>query len=197
MIDELKDLLAQSAEFKQTEWEKLPDIGLYMDQVQTYLDRQLVLYSKNEKEKLMTSSMINNYIKDGLIPRAESKKYSPSHVALLIMIATLKQVLSMQDLKNLMADLKEPEQIRRLYEQYLEKQQQDMITTSKNILAGIEDAKISQEDEIEFLSKMALDLSIEARNRTLLSGKILTRISELRDRKSKGGSQKNVDSDQK
>lgn len=187
VIDDLKDLLAQSAEFKQTEWEKLPDIGLYMDQVQTFLDRQLVLYSKNDKEKLLTSSMINNYIKDGLIPRAEAKKYSPSHVALLIMIATLKQVLSMQDLKQLLSDLTEPEQIRQLYEQYLAKQHLDMVSTSASVVKSIERAEIEPDQEIAFLSHLALDLSIEARNRTLLSGKILNRLSELHDKKNKAG----------
>lgn len=185
MIDELKDWLARSAEFKQSEWDKLPDIGLYMDQVQTYLDRQLVLYSKDDKEKLLTSSMINNYIKDGLLPRAKAKKYSSSHVALLIMIATLKQVLSIQDLKRLLKNLKNSEQIRQMYEQYLTKQHQDMAEISGKVLEDIEKNEIESDQKIEFLSKLALDLSIEARNRTLLSEKILNRLSELRDQKNK------------
>ncbi|MFA7206355.1 MAG: DUF1836 domain-containing protein, partial [Saccharofermentanales bacterium] len=56
-------------------WEALPDLDLYMDQVLTYMDRQLSLFQKDEENKLLTSSMINNYVKDGLIPRPEKKKY--------------------------------------------------------------------------------------------------------------------------
>ena len=49
-----------------------------------------------QHERLLTPAMINNYIKDRLIPRAEAKKYTPAHLALLIMIGTLKQVLSIR-----------------------------------------------------------------------------------------------------
>lgn len=41
--------------------------------------------------------MINNYIKDGLLPRANDKKYSREHLACLLMIARLKQTLSVKD----------------------------------------------------------------------------------------------------
>ena len=134
MLQELTDWLKTTDDFRQADWDKLPDIGLYMDQVQTYIDRQIGLYSKSgDSEKLLTPAMINNYIKDDLIPRAESKKYSPMHVALLIMIAALKQVLSMQDLKQLLADCRQPEQVQALYRHYQQKRQDDLSAISAEI----------------------------------------------------------------
>ena len=52
-------------------WDQLPDIGLYMDQVLTYVDRQLGLFRQTGQEHFLTPAMINNYIKDSLLPRAE------------------------------------------------------------------------------------------------------------------------------
>jgi len=44
-------------------WNQLPDIGLYMDQVTGYLERQLGPLFSSEKERGITPSMINNYAK--------------------------------------------------------------------------------------------------------------------------------------
>ena len=47
--------------------------------------------------------MVNNYIKDGLLPRAEGKKYSKTHLAHLTAICALKQVLSVKETGALLA----------------------------------------------------------------------------------------------
>ncbi|HEY9053598.1 MAG TPA: DUF1836 domain-containing protein [Rectinemataceae bacterium] len=80
------------------DWAQLPDLGLYMDQVITYLERQLDIFVKPGGESSMTPSMINNYVKAKIVPRAEGKKYRQEHIALLLAVFTLKRVLSMQDL---------------------------------------------------------------------------------------------------
>lgn len=179
--EELFKWLSEIQDFKQADWDKLPDIGLYMDQVQTYIERQINAYAKPDKDKLLTPAMINNYIKDDLIPRAESKKYSNSHVALLIMIATLKQVLSMQDLKALLADKRQADQVKGIYEHYLMYQQQDL-----SELAAEVGKRLSEEQAIdgngEFLRRAALELSIEARNRILLSERILSSLTQPKEK---------------
>lgn len=179
--EELFKWLSEIQDFKQADWDKLPDIGLYMDQVQTYIERQINAYAKSDKDKLLTPAMINNYIKDDLIPRAESKKYSNSHVALLIMIATLKQVLSMQDLKALLADKRQADQVKGIYEHYLMYQQQDL-----SELAAEVGKRLSEEQAIdengEFLRRAALELSIEARNRILLSERILSSLTQPQEK---------------
>ena len=48
--------------YKLPAWKELPDIGLYMDQLISYMPRQLIHYGEGES---LTSAMVNNYIKDG------------------------------------------------------------------------------------------------------------------------------------
>lgn len=108
-LEPLLDWLERLEGSQMADWQMLPDIGLYMDQVQTYIDRQLGLYLKDEQDRLLTAAMINNYIKDNLIPRAEGKKYHPVHLALLMITAALKPVLSMQDLNKLLDGCRESE----------------------------------------------------------------------------------------
>ncbi len=82
-------------------WDQLPDLGLYMDQVITYMERQFkVLYPK--AGSLLTPSMINNYVKSGLVKRPAGKKYDREQLAQLIMLCILKQVASMEEMKQLL-----------------------------------------------------------------------------------------------
>ena len=81
------------------QWELLPDIGLYMDQVVTLMDRT---FSPALPKGEMTKSMVNNYVKVGMIPRPTGKKYDRDHLAMLIMIGVLKQALSMESISRLL-----------------------------------------------------------------------------------------------
>ena len=73
-----------------------------MDQVILYLGESLKLFQREEEASLLTSSMINNYVKNGLIPHPDKKKYTKEHLAGLMAVCMLKQVLSIQDIKTLL-----------------------------------------------------------------------------------------------
>lgn len=94
-------------------WEGLPNIPLYMDQVLLYLSDQLAAFQREDGPLLLTSSMVNNYVKSGAIPRPEKKKYDRRHLGELIALCLLKQVLPLQDIAGLFSDGPEP---RELYE---------------------------------------------------------------------------------
>lgn len=53
----------------------------------------------------MTKSMVNNYVKVGLIPRPVGKKYDREHLAMLLMICVLKQALSMESISQILLAL--------------------------------------------------------------------------------------------
>ena len=89
-------------------WEELPGIPLYMDQVILYLGESLRLFQPEEGSGLLTSSMINNYVKHGLIPHPEKKKYTKEHLAGLMAVCMLKQVLSIQDIQTLFGENPNP-----------------------------------------------------------------------------------------
>ena len=72
----LKFWLEELDKFELASYEKLPDIDLYMDQMITYLERQLNTFSLSSLDKQITSSMINNYVKGDCIPSPNAKKYN-------------------------------------------------------------------------------------------------------------------------
>lgn len=97
-IEQLEQLKQRLAADRPVSWENLPDIPLYMDQVVSYLERQLITFHSSEQ---LTSAMINNYIKDGIVPRANGKRYERKHLTYLTAVAAFKQVLSLRDMSTL------------------------------------------------------------------------------------------------
>ena len=86
--------------------EDVPDIELYMDQVTTFMEQRLKPATRNpEDDKIMTKTMINNYVKNHLMPPPDKKKYSKEHMLLLIFIYYFKGFMSIGDIQTLMEPL--------------------------------------------------------------------------------------------
>lgn len=87
-------------------WNELPSIDLYLDQVVNLINSCLSPYIfdyKKDENELLTKTMINNYVKNNLIEAPIKKQYSKIQLAKLFVICVLKQVYSMQDIKNLIS----------------------------------------------------------------------------------------------
>ena len=83
--------------------EDIPNIDLYMDQVTSFIDRKLKNTARfQDKERILTKTMINNYAKNDLLPPPVKKKYNKEHVLLLIFIYYFKNVLSINDIQRLL-----------------------------------------------------------------------------------------------
>lgn len=95
--------MSDEIRFVPVPWELIPDLGLYMDQVITFIGRIYAPVYGPDVKRYLSAAMINNYVKGKLIPRPTGKKYSREQIALLVMIVALKQVLSMEDIKKLIA----------------------------------------------------------------------------------------------
>ena len=88
-MEELHELKSRMEQERPARWEELPDLALYMDQIVSYMPRQLIHFDQGET---LTSAMVNNYIKDGLVPRADGKRYGPVHLGYLTAVCALKKV---------------------------------------------------------------------------------------------------------
>ncbi len=101
------------------DWEQLPHMQLYMDQVVSLICEYLshFVYSGND-EKLLTRSMVNNYVKLGVVPPPVRKRYSRPHIACLIMVCVLKQTLPMAVVAKMISCSDEAE-LRRDYESFV------------------------------------------------------------------------------
>lgn len=88
--------------------EDIPNIDLYMDQVTTFMDKNLRKSARYpEDDKVMTKTMINNYAKNDLLPPPVKKKYSKEHMLVLIFIYYYKGILSINDIRTLLGPVTE------------------------------------------------------------------------------------------
>ena len=78
-------------------WEELPDLGLYMDQVLIVTEGALRPLFPHDPV-ILTSTMVNNYVKQQVLAPSEKKKYRREHLAALIAITVLKRVLSVAEI---------------------------------------------------------------------------------------------------
>ena len=76
-ISSFTEIESALAGYSLPSWDVLPDIELYMDQVISLVTKYLEVYDNvMGLHKLVTPSMINNYVKLGIIPAPIKKKYS-------------------------------------------------------------------------------------------------------------------------
>ena len=98
-MDDLMALRESLRSQRPVPWDQLPDFALYMDQVLSYMDRQVIRFDKDDG---LTAAMVNNYTKSGLVPRAAGKRYGREHLAYLTAICVLKHVMSTRDMDLLL-----------------------------------------------------------------------------------------------
>ena len=102
MSRDIQSVISPIGRYRPIPWDQIPDLGLYMDQVVTFIARAYEpLYGSGEHGSL-SPSMINNYVKSKLIPRPVGKKYSREQIALLLMIVPLKQTCTMEEIRRLL-----------------------------------------------------------------------------------------------
>ncbi len=116
-MDKLKEFKEKMATVRPEDWKNIPDIDLYMDQVISYMQRQHLGLDLDGEETL-TSAMINNYIKNGLLPRAKGKRYDREHIGYLTAICLLKQVLTVNETGVLLNKEMQNKKIEDFYEGY-------------------------------------------------------------------------------
>ena len=105
--DLLNSILESLSRIDYIKSEDLPNIDLYMDQVTTFMEQQLVASKRYEDDKILTKTMINNYAKNDLLPPPIKKKYSKEHVLLLIFIYYFKNILSISDIQSVLNPITE------------------------------------------------------------------------------------------
>lgn len=100
---------------------ELPQLELYMDQVIVLISQYFeALAQIKADEKIITSSMINNYVKLKIIPAPIKKRYSKVHLAYLIMVCSLKQNLNISDIQKMIPVNLDESEIERVYNSFID-----------------------------------------------------------------------------
>ena len=154
-VEEIRELKERLERERPVEWEAFPDIGLYMDQLISYMPRQLIHYGEGERA----------------MPRAEGKRYSRTHLAYLTALCALKQVLSVKDAGLLLAAASEGRPPQKLYEQFREE-----LDRALDVTAGSLDGSA----EAEELPGLALALALRSYADRLACQRILELLRERR-----------------
>lgn len=79
----------------------IPSIDLYVDQISNLIAEKLLEGSERFRDRQLTKTMINNYSKDGLITPVKGKKYNKEQIIQMLMVYTLKNTLSIGEIKRL------------------------------------------------------------------------------------------------
>lgn len=93
MKESIKKQMAESIkQFHMPRYDELPNEGLYLEQTTQYINNVLAPLGC----MTITSSMISNYVKKGIIASPIKKLYYAEQIAYLFYIAIAKNVLSME-----------------------------------------------------------------------------------------------------
>ena len=168
--ESLKKWLDKLTNFSLIDYNKLPDIELYMDQIITLIDRQLSIFAYSSLDKMITSSMVNNYVKGEVIPAPISKKYNREHLALLEEVITLKQVLSIAEIKQIIDSCYNDQDKGEIFNDFLNKYNEAnllAINKTNELLNNID------ENDTAKLNSLALELSLIANAYISIAKRIL------------------------
>ena len=151
----MSDKTPQIKYIKIPRWEQLPDIDLYLDQVVTFIEDNLSNYimetsanQKEEKNKIITKTMINNYVKQGVLTPPVKKKYNKTNIASLFVICILKQVYSINEIHNLIRIALSSYNISNAYNSFCEE-----IETAVNLTFQQEDYSCSSMSHKKYILK--------------------------------------------
>jgi len=127
--------------FSYPEWNEIPNIDLYLDQVLLYVNKVCSPISL-AKEKGLTASMVNNYVKHGYISKPEKKKYQRQQIARLIAITTLKSVFSIQEIAQTLNILHTETNSQELYNAFVDYMNEDLDPANPIIQASCQTVKL-------------------------------------------------------
>lgn len=96
MSDNINDFFS----FEGLNKKDIPKIPLYMDQILGLFDDFLSFYKRDDKENILTKTMINNYVKSEVIAPPQKKKYEAHHLMMLALVYQLKNILSINDIQE-------------------------------------------------------------------------------------------------
>lgn len=90
-------------DFKLPRWDDLPSVDQYLEQVLRLIDEWLGDYLNFDGKKILTRTMVNNYVKHNFIAAPENKKYDRDSIVCLFVIAILKPVYTIEDISRLIS----------------------------------------------------------------------------------------------
>ena len=89
----------------------------------------------SNEERLITSTMINNYVKMKIIPAPVKKKYHKRHLAYMIIVCILKQTLSIPTISQIIVPDLDEDALKAVYASFIHNHQKAFSYVSEQVKA--------------------------------------------------------------
>lgn len=196
--DMLSSILSSISRIDYVRPDSIPNIELYMDQVTTFMEKELSSTKRFPEDKILTKTMINNYAKNNLLPPPVKKKYSREHILILIFIYYFKNILSIKDIETLLAPITEKyfnkdegfdltsiyEEICQTEKSRIDSLQKEVAKAHKTATESFTDAPEEEQDYLQLFSFIC-SLSFDVYVKKLLIEKLIDQLSRPEDNKKK------------
>ena len=150
----INKLLNESMSRGAVDPDQIPDLDLYIDQnimlIEKYVGQQ------PDGQQPLTRTMIHNYSKAGLISPVKGKKYSKEHVMEMVAVYSLKNTLSIEQIKRVLCALDDSpkELLSEKYQEYVSErmtQREAAREAAENMMDGV-----SSDDYAELYTRLLL-----------------------------------------
>ncbi|RKQ35517.1 DUF1836 domain-containing protein [Oceanobacillus halophilus] len=143
--------------------EDIPEIDLYMDQVIQLFESKYESTKRNEHDKVLTKTMINNYAKGKLFFPVKNKRYTKEHIMLISLIYQLKSALSINDIKKSLTRLnskvvEEEFELENLYKSYETLSKRNVEHFAENVLQINQEvaAEVPDDEDNQYMEQLLL-----------------------------------------
>ncbi len=151
--------------FRLPRYQEIPNVGLYLEQTSQYISDCLAPL----QETAITSSMISNYVKKGLISNPVKKRYYRDQIAQLLFIMLAKSVVSLDHLYYFIRLQEQTYPTHRAYD-YLAEEFENLLPFVFGLRDSVESIGVDSTDEkimlrntiITIAHKIYLDKCFEA-----------------------------------
>lgn len=159
-------------------YEELPAIDLYMDQVLCVIEDVLKAFSMGEK--VLTASMVNNYVKQRIVSPPVNKKYSRKHMAYLLAVCILKKVFSISEICRMITIQMENYPMAEAYDFFCDEVEKALRTAFSGEVFIQENGSMEEE---ELLRSAVLSFAQKVRTQKYLEYRLVRDHSEEESRK--------------
>lgn len=159
-------------------WDSIPNFGLYMEQVITFLRDSLHYIDDGiSAEPIITAAAINNYVRKKYMPQPIKKRYYRHHIAYLIILCALKQSLSISEIQTILPMDTPEEELHTFYNAFTQRHKR----AAGYFINRVENVKntIANDENLERLfknnaSEIIIDVALIASFAKLLSERLIS-----------------------
>ncbi len=180
---ELHGLVADAVNDAELRSSDIPAIDLYVDQIINLVSGKLDEGSERYRDRLLTKTMINNYSKDRIIMPVKGKKYNKEQITQMLCVYSLKNTLSIGEIKRLLwgiystEDFGEDDLIS-LYDAHQDIKQDNRDYAEKLVDEIIEKNSLDIEDEKDYALTVCALVSLSAHLKSIAQAMIEEKYPE-------------------